>query len=210
MADQGRWFKLWASAPTDPHLLALPPALRWAWAALGVYTKVHGTHGVLVTSGTNPALAAEMGVSSGELLSTIQRLPRISVEEGTSANGVVTVTWKNWQKYQEDSTVAERVRRWRLNQAKRDKRRREEKRGEGKKPSPISSPDEAFLQAIRNNPAYQHIDLDHELNRMRMWLLTPKGRGRKLTRGFVVSWLNKIDRPLGGKEDGWHPGKHVP
>ena len=56
--------------------------------------------------------------------------------------------------------------------------------------------DDQFLQALKDNPAYKGIDFDRELGRMDAWLLTPKGRGRKKTRQFVVNWLNRVDRPL--------------
>jgi hypothetical protein len=128
MADQGRWFKLWCSAPADDSIQELSPAMRWAWAALGCYTKAHGTRGRLVVSPTNLVLAAEMGVPVESLHGVIRLLPHVHVEEGKSVNGTITVTWQNWTKYQEDSTVAERQK------TSRAKRRREEKRGEETSP----------------------------------------------------------------------------
>ena len=56
--------------------------------------------------------------------------------------------------------------------------------------------DEEFLSELRKTGAYDGINLDDELKKMHAWLLTPKGRGRKLTRQFVVNWLNKVDRPM--------------
>lgn len=56
--------------------------------------------------------------------------------------------------------------------------------------------DEEFLTQLRATGAYNGIDLDAELRKMRAWLLTPKGRGRKLTRQFAVNWLNRVDKPL--------------
>jgi hypothetical protein len=56
--------------------------------------------------------------------------------------------------------------------------------------------DDEFLAELRETGAYDGIDLDAELRKMHAWLLTPKGRGRKLTRQFAVNWLNKVDRPL--------------
>jgi len=56
--------------------------------------------------------------------------------------------------------------------------------------------DEEFLAKLRATGAYEGIDIDAELRKMHAWLLTPKGRGRKLTRQFVVNWLNKVDRPM--------------
>ncbi len=62
-------------------------------------------------------------------------------------------------------------------------------------------PDDAFIEALKANPAYSHIDIDRELAKMDAWLLTPKGRGRKKTRQFIVNWLNKIDVPVQTKQN---------
>ena len=56
--------------------------------------------------------------------------------------------------------------------------------------------DDQFVSALKSNDAYKGIDLDLELARMDAWLLTPKARGRKKTRQFVVNWLNRCDRPI--------------
>jgi hypothetical protein len=56
--------------------------------------------------------------------------------------------------------------------------------------------DEAFITALKSNPAYKGIDIDQQLGKMEAWLLTPRGGGRKLTRQFVVNWLNKADAPM--------------
>jgi hypothetical protein len=77
MGDQQRWFKLWASAPSDDGLQALTPALRWAWAVLGIYTKVHGERGCVTVSPHNAALAAEMGIPLSDLIPTIARFPHV-------------------------------------------------------------------------------------------------------------------------------------
>lgn len=54
--------------------------------------------------------------------------------------------------------------------------------------------DGEFVGALTANPAFAHIDITAELSRMDAWLLAHPGR--KKTRGFVVNWLNKIERPL--------------
>ena len=128
MSDQRRWFKLWASALADDHLQRLPVADRWAWVALGAYTKVHGERGVVVLSESNKTLAAAMGIDATELRATVTRLPHVHVSE--NRHGEFTVTWRNWMKYQEDSTLAERA------QRSRTKKRREE----NKKRSPLNPP----------------------------------------------------------------------
>lgn len=131
MSDQKRWFKLWYSACSDDGLIALPPELRWAWAVLGAHTKIHGTEGVVSISSKNHVLAAMMGVTVDTLIDTITSLPHIHVEEGQNHNGEFTVTWDNWIFYQEDSTVAERQKKWR--ELHRNGLRGEERRGEENK-----------------------------------------------------------------------------
>lgn len=119
MSDQMRWFKLWYSALSDDRLLQLDPALRWAWAVMGAHTKLHGTHGKVSIMDKNPVLAAQMGVSPLRLRVTIEALPHVKTGP-LDRYGSFTVTWSNWSKFQEDSTVAERMR------ALRSKRRGEE------------------------------------------------------------------------------------
>ena len=125
MGDQQRWFKLWTSALSDPDLCALPPNLRWAWAALGAYTKTHGTRGVLVTRLDNPALAAAIGVTPEAVFGVLNVLPNITVEECKNGNGKCNVTWANWQKYQVDSSTS-RTAEWRRAKRRGEERRREE------------------------------------------------------------------------------------
>lgn len=51
-----------------------------------------------------------------------------------------------------------------------------------------------FLEKLRANPAYTHIDLSRELAKMDAWLMSRPGRRK--TKRFVVNWLNKIDPGL--------------
>lgn len=55
-----------------------------------------------------------------------------------------------------------------------------------------------FISQLKENPAYKGIDIDRELSKMDAWFLTPKGKGRKKTKGFIVNWLNKCDAEIGG------------
>lgn len=68
--------------------------------------------------------------------------------------------------------------------------------------------DEEFIQSLRDNHAYRGIDLDSELGKMDAWFLTPKGKGRKKTRAFILRWLNKTDRPV--TVNGNHQTSQVP
>lgn len=58
----------------------------------------------------------------------------------------------------------------------------------------IKMADEEFLVKLRG--LYPHLDVQTEINKMTAWLLTPKARGRRMTRQFVVGWLNRIDTPI--------------
>ena len=59
--------------------------------------------------------------------------------------------------------------------------------GAGAPPTP-----ENFLETLKANPAYKHIDFDFEFGKLDAWLLTHPGR--KKTQRFIINWLNKVDR----------------
>lgn len=56
--------------------------------------------------------------------------------------------------------------------------------------------DEDFIQKLKDNPAYKHINFATELAKMDAWLMLPKNKHRKKTGQFIINWLNKIDRPM--------------
>lgn len=68
------------------------------------------------------------------------------------------------------------------------------------KSKPKQATDEEWLDSLRQNPAYKHIDLTHELGKIDSWLSVNKHR--KKTRRFIVNWLNKIDKPMEGSTNG--------
>lgn len=79
---------------------------------------------------------------------------------------------------------------------KPSRRVREEVDKEIEKKAPLhGSAPQDFLKAIKENPAYKHVDIDAELSKMDAWLLTKPGR--KKTKQFVLGWLNRIEKPLG-------------
>jgi len=53
-----------------------------------------------------------------------------------------------------------------------------------------------FWTSLKANPAYSHINLDHEINKMKAWLSLPANKDRQLTPSFILKWLNKIERPI--------------
>lgn len=41
--------------------------------------------------------------------------------------------------------------------------------------------------------SYPYVDIDQELNKMGLWLTTPKGRRRVGNIGFIIHWLNNAN-----------------
>jgi hypothetical protein len=64
--------------------------------------------------------------------------------------------------------------------------------------SAVVMSDDQFIDSLQGNAAYQGIDVKTELAKMDAWLMTPKARGRKKTRQFIVNWLNRVDKPVAG------------
>lgn len=62
--------------------------------------------------------------------------------------------------------------------------------------------DEDWWQALRQNPAYAHIDFDSENAKMDQWLELPKNRRRHKNRQFVLNWLHRIEKPLSAPASG--------
>lgn len=52
------------------------------------------------------------------------------------------------------------------------------------------------IDSLRNSPAYAGIDLDRELAKMEVWLTTSAGKKRRLTKRFIVNWLNRAEPTL--------------
>lgn len=131
MADQGVWFKLWCSALADPDLSNLSLEDFARWAILGTYIKAHGTAGALRLTAPARALSGLLQVGDFMALQEVfHRLPNVVVEKENftvSSETILTVSFRNWAKYQGDFSTP-RVRKMR--EMKRSKRRGEEKRQE--------------------------------------------------------------------------------
>lgn len=219
MADNGRWFKLWITAPYDPHLsnLSLDDFARWC--LFGIYLKTHGNNGVIELTSPATAIQQLFRVQNyDDVMQVIQRFPscNFTVTSVTTA----TVTWCNWLKYQGDFS-GDRVRKFR--DVKRTKKRGEEKRREeirkeekeedkkeekhcGPKVKPSSTsaakmPDSEWLDNLKQNPAYKRIDVETLYNKMLAWC---ELKGKKPTKARLLNWLNREEVPLNGqKKSAW-------
>ena len=125
MSDQGIWFKLWCGAEDDPNLGSLSNENFGRWCKIGLYIKKHGTDGTVVIPKPAIPLQTRFKVDTlDDVLCVLEEMPNITVSLETN----LTVTMKNWRKFQGDFS-SHRVRRFR-GQMKRLKRRREERRRE--------------------------------------------------------------------------------
>lgn len=58
----------------------------------------------------------------------------------------------------------------------------------------VASDDAEFLGSLKQNRAYKHVNIEFEIEKMKVWLSARPGR--KLTRRFIINWLNKIEMPF--------------
>ncbi len=151
MSYQGKWWKAWTTALTDPDLENLE-LHQWArWVRLGLFIKAHGNDGKMTISYPARSLQNTLRTNSyEELIGVLQMLPSYKLLEASQtashqasqlAEGLpisYLLVCKNWNKYQGDFSV-HRTRKWRQNKSvtdsvtgdgKSDGLRREEKRGD--------------------------------------------------------------------------------
>ncbi len=94
--------------------------------------------------------------------------------------------------------------------AEKEEDKDKNKKKNKKRKTPLSTED--FLKKIRKMPAYSHINIDLELNKMDVWLL--KNPGIQKSSKFIMNWLNKIEIPMqptktsGGFNN--YGSKHIP
>jgi len=55
---------------------------------------------------------------------------------------------------------------------------------------------EEFLSYLGSKPEYAHIDIKREISKANTWI--ENHDGRKLTKRFLINWLNNIEVPLNG------------
>ena len=70
--------------------------------------------------------------------------------------------------------------------------------------------DQSWIEDLKKNPAYQHINFAVEFGKMDAWFSLPKNKHRKRTQSFVLNWLNKIEAPMKPQEaNSYRPTKVV-
>ena len=56
--------------------------------------------------------------------------------------------------------------------------------------------DGEWIEELKKNPAYLHVNFAIEMGKMDAWFGIPKNAKRKRTKTFVLNWINKIEPPI--------------
>jgi hypothetical protein len=237
LADAGRWLRLGAMTALVGHsgVLAVHGAGRRLLEVLEVNemaeakqtlarlpnivlsdAPVRWPHG----SAKSP-LTAGVAWCKGAVLPGVNSRGSNSFEEWCSRNGDFYITWKNWKKYQEDTTAAARGRALRFKRRGEEKRQ-EEIRREEKKHAPAPPADQPEFKindeiqaALRQAPrlgavarlwsvefwraevrANGDLDLPAEILNAEAWMAAnPRKAPRKDLPRFLHNWLSRTERP---------------
>ena len=168
----------------------------------------------------NAALAGEMGVTVEDLRVVISSFPHMRIEESENPSHGLTVTWDNWHKYQEDTTMATRQR------MSRSKRRGEESKKRKELSPSINVPHQPTFQiaesilaaldkcadfrivkrlrqpmwwqaTILANPG---VDIVGQIFKAQKWLVDhPERRYTRLDR-FLGGWIGRSERDESAEE----------
>lgn len=175
MADQGKWFKLWVNALTDPTLEELDTEQWFRWVRLGVFIKAHGEAGELTFSSPGRALQNLLRVDNLlDMIKCIKKLPGYVIEENVTAtsqtpslgsvteSSLYTVKCQNWHKYQGDMSV-KRTRKWRAKRTvtsdgKSDDLRGEEKRREERRRDVFVKPTLSEIESFAKTAGLVSLD----------------------------------------------------
>jgi hypothetical protein len=133
MADQKKWFKVWTSIVANGAFAEMSLEDIGRWTLLGALTALDGDKGNLPVPGLGKSLCHILRVEDLTTAKVVlKRILSVQFEEGKSDNAEFAVTWRNWIKYQEDSTIYERVKKHREGK-KCNGLRGEERRGDKKR-----------------------------------------------------------------------------
>jgi len=69
-------------------------------------------------------------------------------------------------------------------------------KAERKPPTPDRKAPTNWLDIIKTNPIYAHVNFEHELGKMYAWQKIPANQRRQINARFVLNWINKIEPPL--------------
>jgi len=201
LSDNKKWFKVWTSLLTDPEFDDISNQSIGAWVRLGALIAQHGENGMITIS--KQQLLKRANLNESDLNLIIPSLSNINVDIQTSDNGTCFVSFKQWAKYQTDWNSYARLKKFRKSQMitkhetvqDKNKIKTKTKIIEEKKiiKTPPKLSDEQWMQTIKENPAYNGIDIQKEQGKCEAWCLT---NSKQMSRRRLLNWLNRTEKPM--------------
>lgn len=154
--------------------------LDWQWQEHGYLT------------GDIVELSAMVGCDLARFPKVLTRFPLLP--DGRRANPVLLAIFNEQTALHEAHSLSGK-KRWKSKNKSKNKNKRDACASHEPSTSEASMlSDSCFM--LKMKQLYTWLDVDKEISKMQAWLLTPKARGRKLTRRFIVNWLNRQDKPM--------------
>ena len=196
----GDWFK-------DPAVQRLTLEEKGAWIELLFYMNEANERGKIPIEGIENILGISQAKSS-KLLANLQAKGVANIEQ----NFIVCRRMLREQNLKEirrkagskggSKTQANLKQDPKLNQALSSSSsssssiKKEKIARSGKPKRAVAMADNEFVKALKENPAYEGIDIEREIGKLDAWLLTPRGRGKKRTQQRLINWLNRAEQPM--------------
>lgn len=201
---------------SDPQLKMASHQSKGIWIDLLCYMWEAPERGSI--TGTIQEFCRMLGTTDPEFIRFLDEAKRLKFASVTESNGKVTLENRRMMREEKE----------RKNNALRQARFKSNAKGNGESNEKVTSPSSSssssskkkernikkekdqvpdgkppqnFLESLKSNPAYKHIDIDIELSKMDAWLSLPKNKRRQKTPTFVLNWLNKIEAPIDGNGD---------
>jgi hypothetical protein len=169
MADQKKWFKVWASILNDDKFNNMGLENVGRWTLLGALICQQGERGKLQVTPPATLLLLWFKVPDFEALKmSLNGLPNVTLMDVLDGHGAFVVTMRNWYKYQVDATHAERKRRARA------KRRGEEKLTSTSSPSRTRSVETTRVAQEDENGTSGGVSFSEQVKRLREGRLTTR------------------------------------
>lgn len=192
----------------DPQLSLCSPSTRGIW--MDALCAMHDIRAHSI-SGTPDQLSRVCRCSASEMISAINELNQTKTADVSEVNGTYTITCRRIKKAIALSEIrsASAKQKGSKTEAKHQHpsdnaigtgtstegvQRNGECEGKGDRPrKPSDQSDEEWLIALKADKAFEGIDVDRELAKMRRWC---QENNQRPSRRRFVNWLNRVDRGI--------------
>ena len=197
---------------SDPQLKMASHESKGIWIDLLCYMWEAPDRGTL--TGTTQEYCRMIGTTEPEFIRFIDEAKRLKFASVTESNGKVTLENRRMMREEKDrKNNALRQARFKSNakcngdsnekvtppsSSSSSSSKKKERKKKEKTPVPNGTTSHDFLESLKGNPAYRHINFEIELAKMDAWLSKPGNARRKKTPTFILNWLNKIEAPVNG------------